>query len=236
MVFVDESASVIESDFGDGTRVYRNSFIKSSTFDRNCLVGDLCRIDHSIFGYYTWVYPNGMIYSSSIGDYSYAQKNASIWNCTIGKYCSISWNVSIGGGEHDYHRVTSHSMLYAPMYGFVDTPLYDRFERDTKIGNDVWIGAGAHILRGVSIGDGAVVAAGAVVTKNIEPYSIVAGVPAKPIGSRCSKDLVKKMLELQWWNLPESAIRENIQLFSEELNDDTVDKLLEIKLSYRNNR
>ena len=229
MEYFDSSAQISGSVFGKDDRVYRNAVIKSSSFGDNCLVGDSCRVEDSVFGYFVWLYPNGMVYSSRIGDYSYAQKNSSIWHSSIGRFCSVSWNVSIGGGEHDFRKVTSHSILYASMYDFVDAPLYDRFSEDCIIGNDVWIGAGAHVLRGVSVGDGAVIAAGAVVTKNVEPYSIVAGVPAKKIGQRCSDELIERMLHVKWWDFPKEMIKKNIELFNNTITEETADRLEEIR-------
>ena len=230
MIYIESSAVVDDLTIvGEGTRIYKNASVKRSSLGEKCLIGDSCRIEDSKFGFFTWAYPNGTVYSSQIGDYSYAQKNSSIWHSSIGKFCSLSWNVSVGGGNHDYHRVTTHSALYAPMYGFVDTELYDRFSDPCVIGNDVWIGAGASILRGVSVGDGAVIAAGAVVTKNVEPYSIVAGVPAKKIGQRCDDKLIESLLLIKWWDFPEKIIKDNLELFNAPLSAEVVDKLLIIK-------
>lgn len=231
MNFIDLSAKIIDSKIGDETRVFKNAWIKSSDISEKCLISDLCRVEDSEFDYSVWLYPNGMVYSTQIGRYSYAQKNSSMWHASIGKYCSISWNVSIGGAEHDFHRITSHSMLYAPSLGFVEKPLYNRFEKPCIVGNDVWIGAGAHILRDVSIGDGAVIAAGAVVTKDVAPYTIVAGIPAKEIGQRCSDRIIEQLLAVKWWDFPDKVIKDNITIFNNEFNDETVKKLLEIKES-----
>ena len=231
MSFIAPSAKIIDSQIGEGTRVFNNAFIRSSTIAEDCLVSDSCRIEDSQMALKAWLYPNGTVYASSIGAYSYAQKNSSIWHASIGKFCSISWNVSIGGGEHDFHRITAHSMLYAPRFGFVDHPFYDRFSEPCVIGNDVWIGAGASVLRGVAVGDGAVVAAGAIVTKDVEPYSIVAGVPAKKIGQRCSDAQIQRLLELKWWDFPAELIKDNIELFNEEFSEDTIDKLFRAKES-----
>ena len=81
------------------------------------------------------------------------------------------------------------------------------------IGNDVWIGSNVLLLPGISIGDGAIIAAGAVVTKDIEPYSIVGGVPAKEIRKRCSEEKIKKLIQLKWWNWEEKTIAKKIELF-----------------------
>lgn len=229
MSYVDESATVINSEIGEGTRIFKNAFVRNSSLSGKCLVSDLCRVEDSKFAYFSWLYPNGIMYSTSIGDYSYIQKNGSIWHSSIGKFCSISWNVSIGGGEHDFHKITAHSMLYANMYGFVDEPLYDRFAEPCTIGNDVWIGASAHILRGVIVGDGAVIAAGAVVTKNVEPYSIVAGIPARIIGHRCSDEKIEEMLKIRWWDFPDDLIKENIELFNNDFSETVIDKLKELR-------
>lgn len=225
----DKSAQVIASDIADSSRIYRNAIVKSSTLKDDCIIGDMCRIENSQLGYKAQVYPFGIMYNSILGDYSYIQKNSSVWHAEIGKFCSISWNASIGGGEHDFHKVTAHSMLYAPFYGFVDKPMYDRFVDDCKIGNDVWIAAGVSILRGVTVGDGAVIGAGAVVTKDVEPYSIVAGVPAKKIGQRCSDELIAELLEMKWWDFDPNIIKDNIHLFNLDLNINTISKIRNMK-------
>lgn len=225
---VDATSKISNSNISNDARIYKNVIIRDSSIGSKCIVGDMCHVDKSVMEHFTQLYPFGTFNSSHIGPYSYIQKNCSVWHATIGSYCSISWNVSIGGGEHDFHRVTAHSMLYATPYGFVDTPLYERFSENCKIGNDVWIAAGATILRGVTIGDGAVIGAGAVVTKSVEPYSIVAGVPAKKIGQRCSDELVSDLLEIKWWKWPDNIIKQNIKLFNQELNKETIDQLAAI--------
>lgn len=104
------------------------------------------------------------------------------------------------------------------------------YSYDTKLKyiQDVWIAAGATILRGVTIGDGAVIGAGAVVTKSVDPYSIVAGVPAKKIGQRCSDELISDLLEIKWWEWSDNVIKQNIRLFNQELNRETIDQLAAI--------
>lgn len=228
---IDGTAKVTESTIAENARIYKNAIIRRSTINCKCIVGDMSHVEDSVMEYFTQLYPFGTMHSSVLGSYSYIQKNSSVWHATIGRFCSISWNVSIGGGEHDFHKVTAHSMLYATPYGFVDEPLYERFSEKCEIGNDVWIAAGASILRGVTIGDGAVIGAGAVVTKDVEPYSIVVGVSAKKIGQRCSDELIEKMLQIRWWDWPEEVIKDNIRLFNRELNEETVSLLMSISNS-----
>lgn len=125
----------------------------------------------------------------------------------IGNYCSIAGDVTILlGGEHHLDWVSSYPFsVYAE--GAQDLPGYPLTKGDVVIGSDVWIGYGALILSGVKIGDGAVIAARSLVNKNVEPYSIVGGVPAKHLRYRFPEETIKKLLEIQWWNWSEEKIR-----------------------------
>lgn len=129
---------------------------------------------------------------------------------TIGAFCSIAWDVSIGGGEHVTHFATTHPVYTSTnaigIPGDPDMITWLRPAEPPVIGNDVWIGAHAVILRGVTIGDGAVIAAGAVVTKDVEPYSIVGGVPARHIKYRLEEDVRADLLKTKWWELTDAEI------------------------------
>lgn len=132
----------------------------------------------------------------------------------IGKYTSIGPGVQRICVDHYMEGVSSHPCYFNPSYGWVDND----FREKTKIsvGNDVWIGSNAIILPGVTeIGNGAVVAAGAVVTKNVPPYAIVAGVPAKVLKMRFSEDLIQRLQECKWWDYPEATLKQMVDLFKE---------------------
>lgn len=97
------------------------------------------------------------------------------------------------------------------------------------IGNDVWIAAGASILRGVTVGDGAVIGASTVVTKDVPPYAIVVGNPGKILRMRYNEEIVERLLKLKWWDFPDDIIRKNLKLFQAELTMDVIEALEDIK-------
>lgn len=135
--------------------------------------------------------------SVEIGDFTYIN-GGKIFYAKIGKFCSIGYGVYIGSGEHYINKVTTYPLKnkVAGMYGLVDFPQ----QKDSIIGNDVWIGNNVCIKQGVTIGDGAIIATGAVVTKNVLPYTIYGGVPAKFIKKRFTDEQIEALLEIKWWN------------------------------------
>ena len=194
-------------------------------------MGDFCLVEGSELGENTLLQRYNTVYRSRIGRYTYTGRNTAIWYAEIGAFCSLSWNVSIGGGEHDFTRMTSHAFLYDRKdFGLIpqEEPLYDRFSAPCVIGSDVWIGASACVLRGVTVGTGAVIAAGAVVTHDVEPYTIVAGVPARPIKKRFSDEAIERLMASRWWELPADVIRDHCLLFNTHPTPDGLDRLEDI--------
>jgi phosphonate metabolism protein (transferase hexapeptide repeat family) len=158
-----------------------------------------------ILGRFTIVGVRVVLAECELGDYSYFSRGSEAIYTTVGKFTSIAANVRINALGHPMDRVSQHNITYRPNEYFVDAKIDKGFRelRQSKrviIGHDVWIGHGAIILPGSVIGNGAVIAAGAVVTKDVEAYAIVAGVPAKRIKWRFEKTTRDTLQTLAWWD------------------------------------
>ncbi|WP_098714275.1 CatB-related O-acetyltransferase [Acinetobacter baumannii] len=159
-----------------------------------------------------------------IDQYSSIGRDSKIVHTEIGKYCAISWNCTINATSHPYNHLTISAFPYVPYVGWF---VKERIQQIQKvvIGHDVWIGAHVVILSGVNVGHGAIIAAGAVVTKDVPPYAIVGGVPAKVIKYRFDEDIINELLKLNWWHLDRLSIKNNIHLFNQSFNSELLEKL-----------
>lgn len=167
------------------------------------------------FGRHVYVGNNVTLQNVTIGDRSYVNRGTSVMNATVGKYCSIGPNVQIIVGAHPIHMVSSHPAFYASnksFHTFADQMYFAEFGR-AVIGNDVWIGEGSLIPGKVVIGDGAVVAARAVVTADVEPYSIVGGIPARHIRYRFNEPIRRAIAMSRWWDWDENELQTNFTRF-----------------------
>lgn len=223
---------VIQSSLvSESVSLYKDVRVINSKLSNKVIVGDFSRVYNSELADFVRIDRSCFIYHSHINQYSYTGSSTTIMHSVIGRFCSISWGVTVGPGAHDYNRPTSHDFLYNPQYGFIEdseSAVYDRFGLKTEIGNDVWIGTNATILQGVKIGDGAVVGANSLVSKDVPPYAIVGGCPAKVIKYRFNSDIIKELLELKWWNLSPSFIKENFDLFKIENIEEFIKKIKQI--------
>lgn len=210
---IENAHLVVDSNVHESAKIGMLSDILKCDIAESCMTGRFSKMAYSEMGI-----------ASYIGDYTV------VINSTIGKFCSISWGVTIGPEEHDFSRLTTHSFLYSlKSFKIVQQKYYSPFEKPCNIGNDVWIGSNATILRGVTIGDGAVIGANSIVTKDVPPYSIVVGNPGKIIKYRFEPNIIRQLLELKWWDLPIYVISENAALFSQNPDLELIKKLTALK-------
>lgn len=179
--------------------------VHSSTVLRECVLGQ-----------FTDIAERCLLAETTLGDYSYIERHVEAIYTDIGKFCAIAADVRINALSHPIDRISQHKITYRPNEYF----LYAKSDKDFRearkqarvtIGHDVWIGHGAIIMPGLTIGHGAVVAAGAVVTKNIEPYTVVAGVPAKRIKWRFKKSIRTRIIKLAWWDWPHDQLAKTVE-------------------------
>lgn len=163
----------------------------------------VCMTPDNQIGPNSHILSNTILNHVNIGSYTYIGENSIFQNTSIGNYCSISREVFCGLGSHPLDSFSTSPLFYRRNNTFglnvvtKDSP-HVEFQPIT-IGNDVWIGARAIIMDGVTIGNGAVIAAGSIVTKDVPPYAIVAGVPARTLRYRHSEENIKKLTDSNWW-------------------------------------
>lgn len=155
------------------------------------------------------------IINSTMGKYSFCGYECEILNCTIGSFTSIANNVKIGSDSHPVNWVSTSSVFYNSPDSIKKKFSSHRKpeSKPTVIGHDVWIGANAMIKEGVNIGTGAVIGMGSVVVKDVEPYSIVVGAPAKNIRKRFDENTIEKLLKTEWWSFDDNKLAIYAQYF-----------------------
>lgn len=214
---------------GNNVKFYDGARAVNCDISEDVTIGQDSYINNSKLGRHVQINRRNIIDNVSIGRYSYTGANTTLKAVEIGSFCSISWNVSATGNQHDYHKLTVHPFAHLASFGLVEES-GEHDKRIIRIGNDVWIGANACILPGVTIGDGAVVGAGAIVTKDIPPFAIVVGNPARVIKYRFSEEQIDIILQTRWWDWPENLLKEHIDLFKSQIDKKTIQDLLEVSL------
>jgi len=201
-VRVEKGCYIFGSKLGDGVQVQHGSHIFNSEFERNVIV-----------------YARSTLSRVRFGAYGYVNEGSFMAGMTVGRFCSIGPHFLCGYGEHPTNLLSTSPVFYST-HKQCGTTFADRdhFEeaRETFIGHDVWIGARVFVRDGVRIGHGAIIAAGAVVTKDVPDYAIAGGVPAKVIRSRFADGAIQQLLEIEWWNWSEEKLRRAQTLFASD--------------------
>lgn len=163
----------------------------------------------------TGIRPLVKIERSNIGKCTSIGTLCAIYDADIGKFCSIARECYIGGASHPLNHISTSSCFYIKRNytGVCYSENNYNWKSPVKIGNDVWIGVRVIVKGGVTISDGAVIGAGSIVTKNVGPYEIWAGNPARFIRKRFDDEIIKRLLEIKWWNWDDKIIKENAVLF-----------------------
>lgn len=153
-----------------------------------------------------------------VGDYTRIRQFSTIHKTKIGRFTSISRNVRIGLAEHPINLISTNSVFYGHKPHEIRSdwvkPIKFEERKEIEIGNDVWIGEFVTIKGGVNIGDGAIIAARALVTKDVPPYAIVAGIPAKIVKFRFDQEKINILLKIKWWDYEESEIEKRLEAFT----------------------
>lgn len=182
-----------DKNLGDQPSIHRTASVRATTFGRFCEVGARTKVAESSFG-----------------DYAYVVNDSDIIYTTVGKFCSIAAHTRINPGNHPLERVAlSHFTYRSSAYGMgQDDPAFFDWRRSFRcvMGNDVWIGHGAIVLPGVKLGNGAAVGAGAVVTKDVPPFAIVVGNPAKILRYRFTPEIIAALERIAWWDWPHESL------------------------------
>lgn len=185
------------NEFTKAGQIHETARLIDSSLGEWCDIGAFTYLQNTIFG-----------------DYSYACSNCMFQNVRVGKFSNIAANVRIGATDHPIERPTLHHFTYRRVkYGFDtknDKEFFDkRASRITYIGHDTWIGHGVLIKPGIAIGNGAVIGQGSVVTKDVPPYAIAVGNPAKVIRYRFGKEVIDKLEKIKWWDWDYEKIKDN---------------------------
>ncbi len=199
-------------------RCFPGRRVESAFVSPNAVLGTPCAIERDAvvaagarLGDHTAVYRGAVVGGRVVlGDCSYINEGSIVIAAVIGRFCSISPGCSIGLQNHPLALLSTSPLIYGDDNILGVSPWWSEITAPPEIGSDVWIGTRAIVLQGVTIGHGAVVAAGAVVTRDVAPYAIVGGVPARHISMRFTEATVLRLLELKWWESPLESLRQRI--------------------------
>lgn len=190
----------------------RNFVLRAKVAKRGVRIGFGVDIISCEFGDYANLAYRVQARDSYVGKRSTIGRYSKLRKANIGDYCSISWDVTIGAPAHTLYNPTTHCFWHMSQFGISDLDLPLQDEEEVRVGNDVWIGCYAIIMPGVTISDGAVIGAGSIVTKDVPPYAIVAGAPARVLRYRFDEDAIDALLQMRWWEWDDSKLKQESSL------------------------
>ncbi|WP_373032911.1 CatB-related O-acetyltransferase [Sulfurovum sp.] len=198
-------------------RLIQSKILEYKNRKKHLKIGYMAYVTNSNFGRYNTLYEKVVLKHVILDDFTYVAESTHICHTTIGKFCSIGADCRIGLGKHPSATfVSSHPIFFSAakqaQVSFADKSYFNEYENIT-IGNDVWVGANAIVMDGVNIADGAIIAAGSVVTKDVPAYAVAGGVPARIIRYRFNKKEISRLLELKWWNMDFQYLKNNFKKF-----------------------
>lgn len=180
--------------------VMKNNLIKTN---KTISIGYMSVIINSVFSNENHIFPYAHLFNVKLGNFTYVGGHSNLKNCTVGHFTSIASDCRIGLGIHPTNFISTHPLFYSSKQAWSISPKNKvdfKEYKEINIGNDVWIGTRVIIVDGIKIGNGAIIAAGAVVTKDVPAYAIVGGVPAKIIKYRFSNEIINTLDKSEWWN------------------------------------
>ncbi|HSL40256.1 MAG TPA: DapH/DapD/GlmU-related protein [Desulforhopalus sp.] len=196
----------------------KNEPLQSRILPESSFIAATAEVSACCLGRYCEVADGAKLAESTLGDYSYVMERCDIMSSTIGKFANIAAEVRLNPGNHPMEWVSQHHFLYRRrLYGLHQEDLHDFFDwrrrQRVVVGHDTWIGHRAIVMPGVTIHNGAVVGAGSIVTRDVAPYQIVAGVPARPIRARFPEAIWRCLEAIGWWDWDHQTLAERLEDF-----------------------
>ena len=233
----ENSAQIVDADVSSSATLYKNVRIIRSTVGDKTSIGDYTTVRDSKVGNYCQIQRYCDLLRVNIGNYTIVERNAVLHDVSIGSFCELSWYVGMGGDNHNYKLPSIHHWYWQTYFDFEhneDSVGKKNFfaklnSEECIIGNDVWVGSGVTVNRKVHVGNGAILASGCVVTKDVPDYAIVGGAPAKIIKYRFDENTIKRLQKITWWDWPDEILRENRFLFEVEVCEETLQHMERIK-------
>lgn len=226
--FVGNGSNIDNVRGASTSKIYSNCRVYNTELQDMSSIGDFSVVRESNIGQRSTIQRNCDIWRLSLGRYSCIGRMSTVQSAKIGSFCALSWNLKIGGDDHDYTMLSTHPFWHDISWGIASDKDYSEYyhekeyEEPCTIGNDVWIAAGVSICRNVRIGNGCVIGAGAVITKDIEPYSVVVGIPGRVIKRRFDDITIERLEKINWWNLPTDVLKNNLPLFRDKSLDNMI--------------